>query len=503
MEPGLASTRRALAAVTVSAGVVGFTTTAITVGTRGMARDLSLSTAQLGWVVNAYLVAAAALVLVGARLGDVLGRVRTFALGLVLFAAASVLGTVAGGFGTLVTARIGQGVGAALVLPAGIELVTEYARAGKVAADLRWRGLVYAISFAVGPLVGGVLTDWLSWRWIFVLDVAVVGVVVVLALPLRHHPGWGRHEPTHDLVGAVLFALLVAVVVVVAESATSWTGLGTPLVAAVLLAGGLTVALVHHERRTAHPLMHPSILGDRLVLGANVATVGASLGMLSLLYFFNLFAQSAVLFDEGVVGVLLALGPFIGSMVLCALFAHWLGDRLGPRGPAIVGLALMVIGFGVLSTTTAGTTKTELAVPLALAGLGAGIANASLTSIAVLRLPAGRVNEAAGWISLSRFFGSAMALALGTAAFLSVTSPVVGAETPVQPPGPSSAFETAVATLDRDLSGPFLAALQSASAERFSRSMLVTAVVLAVALVASAWLLRPPRVTDRARDARR
>lgn len=497
MDAGLASTRRALAAVTVSTGVVGFTTTAITVGTRGMAGELSLSTTQLGWVVNAYLVAAGAFVLIGARLGDVLGRVRTFALGLVVFAGASMLGALANGFGTLMAARIGQGVGAALILPAGIELVTEYARAGNVGADLRWRGLVYAISFAVGPLVGGVLTDWLSWRWIFVLDVTVVAAAVVLALPLRHRPGRGRHAPTHDFVGAVLFALLVALVVFVAEGVTSWTEVGPPLIAAVLLAGGLTVALVRHERRTAHPLVHPAILGDRLVLGANVATVGASLGMLSLLYFFNLFAQSAVLFDEGVVGVLLALGPFIGSMVLCALFAHWLGDRLGPRGPAIVGLALMVIGFGVLATTTAGTTKAELAVPLALAGLGAGIANASLTSIAVLRLPAGRINEAAGWISLSRFLGSAMALALGTAAFLSVTPPVAGADTPVHRGGSSSAFEVAVATLDRDLSGPFLAALQSASAERFSRSMLVTAVVLAIALVASAWLLRPSSATDR------
>jgi DHA2 family methylenomycin A resistance protein-like MFS transporter len=488
-------------AVMIAVGAVGFTTTAITVGTRGMADELSLSTVELGWVVNAYLVSAASLVLVGGRLGDIIGRRRTFLLGLAVFAGGSLLGAASWGFIPLVVARFGQGIGAALILPATIELISEYSTEGGEGDGFRWRGLVYASSFAIGPLIGGVLTDWLSWRWIFGLDVALVLVAAVVAFPLVSQSGRGTHKPTRDLTGAVLVALLVGTVVLLAEQFAAWDN--APVLSAVTvgLAAAFAYLLRRHERRTDHPLVHTSIIRDRRVLGANLATVGASLGMLSLLYFFNLFAQSAATFDSGAMSVVAALIPFIGSLLLCAYAAHWLGRRVGRRWPPVVGLSLMTLGFAMLATTAAGTTKAELAVPLILSGLGAGIANASLTSVAVLNLPAGRINEAAGWISLSRFLGSAMALAIGTSAFLSVAAPAppvdpaaVGASTQatsVAPP--SSAFDTAVATLDRDLSAPLLAATQATTSKRFSRTMGVTAALLAIITVLTWWLIGPKR----------
>ncbi len=433
MEPTPGTTRRAVLTVGVAVGVVGFTTTAITVGTRGMARELSLSTVELGWVVNAYLVAAAAFVVVGGRLGDVIGRTRAYGLGLVVFAVGSTLGVFAGGFGLLVLARVVQGLGAALILPSSIEIMAEYSRAGRESRAFRWRGLIYASSFAVGPLFGGVLTDWYSWRWIFGLDAALaVGSLVLLVL-LAGRQGRGERAPTRDFVGAFLLAAMVGLTLILGERLPAW-GIASPAgwisVAALVL---LTVALVHHERRTSDPLIHPDLLQDRRVLGANVATIGASLGMLSLLYFFNLFAQSAATLEAEVIEVLLALGPFALSMWACAAFASWLGDRLGPRGPAIVGLGMMVLGFAVLSRTSPSTSELDVAFPLALAGIGAGIANASLTGVAVLHLPAGRINEAAGWLGLSRFVGSAVALGLGTASFLSVAPVPIAAPEPSTP----------------------------------------------------------------------
>ncbi len=483
----------------VASGVVGLTTTAVTVGTRGMAVELSLSTVELGWVVNAYLVTAAALVLVGGRLGDVVGRVRTFDLGLAVFAAASLLGVVAPGFRVLMAARIGQGIGAALILPASIEVIAEYSPVGTENSGFRWRSLAYASSFAVGPLIGGVLTDWYSWRWIFALDAALVVAAGVLALPLRNHPGLGTHRPTHDFIGAGLAAVLIALVVVLAERLAVWQFVSARSGGTAAVCVVLAWLLIRHERRTEHPLMHRFILQDRAVLGANIATVGASLGMLSLLYFFNLFAQSAATFGHGAISVLAALVPFLVSMAVCAAFAHWLGHRIGPRGPVTVGLVLMILGFSLLTAVTGDTTRSDLLVPLAVAGIGAGIANASLTSVAVLHLPAGRMNEAAGWISLSRFLGSAMALAVGTATFLSVAAAGAagnlaegsGRVPSATPDG--DAFDLAAAALDRDLSGPLMAATHSATAERFTRTMGVTAAVLVVITAVSWWLLRPDR----------
>ena len=223
MTTGQASRHRAVIAVAVAVGAVGFTTTAVTVGTRGMAQELSLTTVELGWVVNAYLVTAAALVLVGGRLGDVIGRVRTFALGLGVFAVGSAIGIAAQGFVLLVMARVGQGIGAALILPSSIELIAQFSPEGREGSGFRWRSLVYACSFAVGPLVGGVLTDWYSWRWVFVVDTVLVAAAALVALPLRNRPGRGTHSPTRDFAGAALIAVVVAAFVLLAERLATWT----------------------------------------------------------------------------------------------------------------------------------------------------------------------------------------------------------------------------------------------------------------------------------------
>ena len=494
MTPTVGETRRTVVAVTLASGIVGFTTTAVTVGTRGMAAELSLSIVELGWVVNAYLVSAAALVLVGGRMGDVLGRVLTFDLGVAVFAFGSVVGIVAPGFWVLIVARVLQGIGAALILPSSIEVIAEYSPPGKEGSGFRWRGWAYSSAFAVGPLLGGVLTDWFDWRWIFVFDAAVVAIAGVIMWPLRRSPGRGAHRPTGDARGAVLAAVCIGLVVLLAERLAVWdvASIRTLVVLALAVASG--IVLVLHERRTEHPLMHPFVWQDRQVFGANVATVGASLGMVSLLYFFNLFAQSAATLDHGAVSVLVALVPFLVAMASCAAFAHWFGHRVGPRGPVTFGLVMMVVGFGMLTTVDAATTETQLVLPLALAGVGAGIANASLTSIAVLNLPAGRMNEAAGWISLSRFLGSAMALAVGTAAFLSVRAGTASSGTPTVPDG-GDAFDLVAETLARDLSGPTMAAAHTATAASFSRTMGTTCGVLVVVAVVAWWGLGQPPVT--------
>ncbi len=490
--PDPSDTRRAVVAVTVASALVGLTTTAVTVGTRGMAEELSLSTTQLGWVVNAYLVAAAALVLVGGRLGDTVGRVRTFDLGLAVFAVSSLVGVAAPDVELLIAARVGQGVGAALILPTSIEVIAEYSARGEEVRGFRWRGLAYACSFAVGPLFGGVMTDWFTWRWIFGVVAVLTGVTGLVVWPLHHRKGRGSPRPTRDFLGAALVAVLVAGVVVLAERIAVWELVSPEVGGSVVVLGVLAFVLWRHERRAEHPLLHRSVIEDRRVLGANLATVGASIGMLSLLYFFNLFAQSAATFAHGAVSVLAALVPFMVSMGLCAAFAAWVGHRVGPRVPVSVGMVLMVVGFALLSRVTGDTTEQQLVLPMAIAGIGAGIANSVLTGAAVLHLPAGRINEAAGWNSLARFLGSAMALAVGTATFLSVaaTRSPVGVSG-AQVAGGGQAFDLAVDRLDQDLSGPAMAAASADTAHRFAATMGLTAVVLALLTVAAWWLMRP------------
>jgi MFS family permease len=488
-----------LVAVCIAMAVVGLSTTAVGVATRGIADEIDVSLRTLSWIVGGYLVAAATFALLGGRLGDVVGRTRTFLLGTAVFAAGALLAALSWGSGVLIAARIVQGVGAALVLPATIEIVAAHPPPGGASSGFRMRGLIYAVSFGIGPLVGGVLTDEISWRAIFWLELALLVIAAVLTIPLLRDPSDLPRPPTRDVAGAVLSSTVVLVLIGVAYGIDSWGWRSWLTLGSVLVLAVLVTALVRVEARAEDPMLHPGLWRNRLVVGANVATIAASIGMLGLIYFFGLFAQSAAGFDSPAAGVAAALVPFTLSIIIFVRFAELLARRLGTWGPVLTGLGLAVLGFAWLSTTTAGTTEAQLIAPLALCGVGAGIANGGLTGVAVLTEGRDRLDEAAGLLSLSRFVGSALAIAIGTSTYLSVAAarlpldPAAGTPSADQVAVGGSAFKDAVAQLRQDLRAPFEAAARSRTAEAFASTMRIAAVVVLVLTLLSVWLLRPAR----------
>jgi len=489
-----------MVAVSLAVAMVGINTTAIGVATRGIADEFGASLTTLTWIVGGYLLTAASLSLIGGRLGDVAGRSRTFVAGIVVFAIGSLVAATAPSSDVLIVGRIIEGMGAALLMPTSIEILAAYPPVGGARQGFRVRGIVYAASFGIGPLIGGLLTDHLSWRAIFWFEVVVLLIAGILACPLLRIASELPKAPTRDLRGAVLSALLVLVVVGGAFRAQSWGWVSWPAFACAVAALVLGAALWWVESRTRHPLLHRGLLSSRIVVGANVATVAASIGMIGLIYFFNLFAQSAAVFESTGLAIAAALVPFTAAMVLFAHLADLLARHLGYRGPVLAGLGLAIVGFGLLSVTSASSTKLDLLVPLTLCGIGAGIANAGLTSPAVLTEPRVRLDEAAGLLSLSRFVGAAMAVAIGTSTYLSVAvripSSMVAAtgQDPEQMAVGGTVFHGAVATLNNDLRGPFEAAARAQTADAFATTMRVAAVVLTVLTLVSAWLLRPERV---------
>lgn len=489
---GAAPTRRSIVAVCLVMAVVGINTTAIGVASRGIAAELGVGPETLALIVGAYLLTAASFSLIGGRLGDVAGRSRTFVAGIVIFSVGALGAALAPDPPALIAARAVEGLGAALVLPASIELVAAHPPRSGARSGFRARGIVYASAFGIGPLLGGVLTDHLSWRAIFWFELVGLLLAGVLAAPLLHRTSTLPKPPTRDLRGAALSAILVAVALGSIYRISSWWSWPAAVALAVVVV--LAVLLVRVESRTPHPILHRRVVTNRVVLGANVATVAASIGMLGLVYFFNLFAQSAAVFDSTALGVAVTLIPFTASIVLFSVVARRLSSRLGYRGPVLVGLGCAAAGFFWLSTTTGATSDTDLVLPLALCGIGAGIANAGLTTPAVLSLPRTRLDEAAGLFSLSRYVGSALAVAIGTSTFLAVA---------VQAPRPDtlaaevsaeelalggSTFKAAVATLDEDLQGPFVASTHEQSAAAFASTMRLAGFAL-VGLTALATVL--------------
>lgn len=489
-------------AVALAVAVVGLNTTAIGVATRGIADELDVPLATVSWIVAAYLVAAASVALIGGRLGDVIGRARTFVAGVLVFGLGSLLAAVAAGSGALIGARVVQGIGAALIMPASIELVVAHAPAAGPSAGFRMRGIVYASAFGVGPLLGGVVTDVWTWRVVFWIELVLTVVAGIIAYPLLDSPSDLPRARTRDVRGAVLVAVIVCLSVTWAFQVRSagWRSWSTVAVLAVVAA--LAVLLIRVEHRSSDPLFHTNLLRDRLLLGANLAVLAASIGMIGLVYFFVLFAQSAASFESSAVGIAMALVPFTLSIVVFAQVAARLSRRFGYRGPVIVGLGLSTVGFAWLSLVSVTTTEAQVLLPLTLCGIGAGVANAGLTGPAVTSQPAIRIDEAAGITSLVRFFGSALAVAIGTSTYLAVAlrlpdepMAVVGRPAEEVALGANS-FRAAVSTLRQDLRTPFEAAAKVQTVEAFAGTMRLAAIVIAVLTVASVWLFRSAHPDD-------
>ena len=374
--------------------------------------DLDMTDTNLQWIVNAYTLIFGGFLLLGGRAGDLAGRKKVFLIGLVLFTSASLLCAVATGSTWLIMSRGLQGLGAALVSPAALSIVTATFREG--ADRTKALGVWSAIAVgggAVGLLLGGILVETLSWPWIFLVNIPVG--IVAFALSLKYVPE-SRDEHAHktfDIPGAVaVTAGLIALVYGIVRSAELGWGSGQ-VIGILALSAVLLIGFVVIEHRSSEPLVRLSIFAVRTVRGANVAMLIVACGLFSMFFFNTLYLQRVLEFSPIESG--LAFLPFTAGIIIGSIASQQLIPRFGAREVPIIGLIIAVLGMLLFVRLTPDSTYLADILPgIMLTSIGMGLTFVPLTLIATSGIPVDDAGLASWLFNTSQQVGGALGLAL-------------------------------------------------------------------------------------------
>ncbi|MGH3446190.1 MAG: MFS transporter [Nocardioidaceae bacterium] len=373
-------------------------------------RSLDFSPAGLSWVLNTYTLAFGGLMLLGARAGDLLGRRRVFLGGVALFTAASLLGGFATSAGWLLAARTAQGIGGAFAAPATLAMLTSMFPQGR--ERTRALGLYSAVSVggaAIGLVAGGMLTQWVSWRWVMFVNVPI-GIVLLAAASLAvvESP---RVRGRFDLTGAIsstvgMTALVYGFVHAASSSWGSPATLGAFAVGVVLVSTFLMV-----ERRAEQPITPLSLFADRIRSGSYVARLLMFAGMTGTLFFLTQFLQDVLHYspiETGMAFLPVTVMLFAASQAS----ARVLVERYGDQRVIVTGVALSTLSFLWLTQLSAGSSYLDVLGPLVLLGLGNGAAIVPLTSTGLHNVEPRLAGAASGLLNVSQQVGASLGLSV-------------------------------------------------------------------------------------------
>jgi EmrB/QacA subfamily drug resistance transporter len=373
---------------------------------------LDFTQQDLQWVVNAYTVTFAGFLLLGGRAADLLGRRRVFVSGLLLFAVASLVGGVADSQGMLIAARAAQGVGGAVVSPASLSILTTTFKEGaeRNRALGAW-GAMGGAGGSAGVLLGGVLTDALSWRWILFINIPIGVIAAVLSLRYVAEGRDPDRARNFDLAGAatVTLGLIALIWAIVRTDVNGWGSIETLGVMALGLALiGVFVAI--EGRLAASPLMPLRIFSSRMLSGANLTMFLLGAAMFGMWFFVSLYLQQVLGYSPIDAG--LAFLPMTLSIVVGSTVASRAVTRVGARPLLATGMSIMAVGLVLFATVSAdGSYLGDVLLPSLLVASGIGLSFVPVTIAAVSGVDPGEAGLASGLVNTSRLVGGALGLA--------------------------------------------------------------------------------------------
>jgi EmrB/QacA subfamily drug resistance transporter len=407
--------RATLVAMTIASGITSLPTAAIVLAIPVIHRELQASIGELQWTVTAFLLAYSALLIAAGRLGDIFGRRLMFVAGSALYAAGSVVAALANDATILIVGIAFIGGGAAVLLPASLSLITESFPPERRGAAIGLWGAASALVQGLGPAIGGLLTDQLSWRWIFWLNLVAAAVMIVLVV-LRTRESRDESAVRHvDVLGLVLSAAGLVALTLALNEGSVWRWGSEKTIVVFAAAGLLLAAFGLLEPRIRSPLVDFAFFRIRNFTGANLVVFVLNFILGAMLFFLPLYFQELLGYSPLKAGMLLL--PLSATLVVGMPLGGPIAERVGPRIPIVAGLALMAVGMFLISDVTLATQFSDVWPPMALIGFGAGLAITPMNLAAMNSVEQRRAGAASGILITISGLGGAFGVAVSGALF--------------------------------------------------------------------------------------
>jgi EmrB/QacA subfamily drug resistance transporter len=398
-----------LAAMCFALFMIMLDNTVVNVALPSIEADLKASLSSLEWTVNAYTLTFAVLLVTGGRLGDIFGRRRMFVFGVVLFAASSAAIGLSPNQEWLVAGRALQGIGAAFMMPGTLSIISgAFPPAERGRAIGTWAG-VSALALAIGPVVGGALTEYVSWRAIFFLNLPVaVGAVAVTLFAANESRDesveWVVDYPGIGVLSVGLTSLVLALV-----EGNNW-GWGSPGILFLLIVAALALpAFFAVERRVRAPMVDFSFFRSRTFVGANSVGFIVSFAMLGMFFFLALYMQNILGYSAVQAGVRFL--PSTLLIIVTAPISGRLADRIGPRPLMAVGLALVAVSLFLQTGIDVHTGYGKLLPAFMVMGVGIGLTMSPMSTAAMNAVTEEKAGVASGILSMNRMVGGTFGVA--------------------------------------------------------------------------------------------
>jgi len=421
---------------------------------------------EVEWVIIAYLVVVAGVLLTIGRLSDMIGHKPIWASGLIIFTIGSALSGAAPSLGLLIAWRALQGLGGALIMAISPAMLTGAFLPSERGRALGMNAVVVALGTSAGPTLGGIITTHLSWRWIFYvnLPIGIVGVIAtLLVLTERMHRGQGKFDPP----GAILLAIGLVALTMGLSFGQEWSWSSPLLIGTMAVAAVAIIALYLAEKRVPHPIIDLSLLRRRVFLSANLSLILSFLALFAVSFMMPFYLEELRGFSTETAGLLLTPLPL--TIAVIAPFSGALADRFGTRWLAAGGLTIACIGLVLISQLNAHSSLLDIIWRLAFTGVGQALFQSPNNSALMGAAPRAQQGSAAGFLATGRVVGQSISVALAGAIFVSLGGAAAGA----------------IITAHHALQAAQVNSLQQTFTHSFEMAFIVCAAIAAVGIFAS------------------